>query len=165
MPAGWRVLVVEDRSLIAGKVVRVLQAAGCIPVGPMPTLAAGEALVGTERLDAAVLDIDLRGEAVYPLAELLRRHGVPLLFLTGYGQAALPQAWQGVPLVAKPFEPAVLLAALGRLRAGQPAPVEETACRETSSDIALRAWDTIRQSRNIVMETRVLREVNRTEPQ
>lgn len=89
---GLRILVVEDRGLIAGKIVRALEAAGCVLLGPAATLEAGFALLADagDRPDAAVLDIDLRGELVYPLAEALQARGVPLLFVTGFAANAIP---------------------------------------------------------------------------
>ena len=112
--AGLRVLVAEDRSLIAAKIVQILRRAGCAPVGPVATLRAGLDLTRREEVtvDAAVLDIDLRGETVYPLAEALRARGAPFLFLTGYGKPVTPAPWRDVVRIEKPFDEAVLLGGL-----------------------------------------------------
>ena len=85
--AGRRILVAEDRGLIAVKVAQVLRGAGCVVVGPVGTLAAGLEIARRDDglPDAGVLDIDLHGEQVFPLAEALRARRVPSLFLTGYG--------------------------------------------------------------------------------
>ncbi len=100
-----RVLVVEDNGIIASKIVQLMARSGCRVVGPVATLAAALDLAQQKNsiLDAALLDIDLRGEAVYPLAEVLEARGVPFLFLTGYEQPAIPETWRGMPRIEKPF--------------------------------------------------------------
>jgi CheY-like chemotaxis protein len=82
-----RILVVEDSSLIARKIEQVLLQAGYEVVGPAPTLKVALSKLQFE-LNAAVLDIDLRGEAVYPLAERLQELGTPFMFLTGFHELA-----------------------------------------------------------------------------
>jgi hypothetical protein len=110
-------------------------------------------------LDAAILDIDLRGEAVYPLAEALLAQGTPFCFLTGYYEWALPTAWRGTPRVEKPFEASALLDALQKIVTGGSARTspELTA----ASGLLGRGSETarlIRESRNLMMESRILRE-------
>jgi DNA-binding response OmpR family regulator len=120
--AGRRVLVAEDRSLIATKVVQILRRADCVVVEAVATLQAGLDLTRREdvALDAAVLDIDLRGEPVYPLAEALQGRGVPFLFLTGYGELVIPVPWRGVARLEKPFDEAALLGGLHAAIAARP---------------------------------------------
>ena len=157
---GLRVLVMEDRSLIAAKVVEALHEVGCIPVGPAATLQAG--LEFAQRpdicIDVAVLDIDLRGSLVYPLAEMLRLRGVPLLFLTGYGTNAIPTTWSQVVRVEKPFESTTFIEALISIVSGE---ADQVSCtvpigRPTVEGME-QGWDIIRHSRNMVMEARLLR--------
>jgi DNA-binding response OmpR family regulator len=157
---GLHVLVMEDRGLIAAKVMEVLYEVGCVPVGPAATLQAGLAVMKREDvgIDAAVLDIDLRGSPVYPLAEALRSRGIPLLFLTGYGANALPDVWRGAVRVEKPFEATTLIAALVSALADHPdqAGGGVTIDRYVTGGIE-QGWDVIRHSRNMVMEARLLR--------
>src|SRR5690348_6702339 len=119
-----RILIVEDRYLLAKETDRMLRRLGCEPVGPAADLAGAFALLAREldgaggggRLDAAVLDVDLGdGETVFPLAEELHRHGVPFLLATGYGSPAIPEAWRAIPRIEKPFAARDFAAALRAL--------------------------------------------------
>ena len=86
---GKRILVVEDEALIAAMVEDMLAELGAVVVGPATTLAKGLALAGSEVLDAAVLDVNIRDERIDPVAALLRSRGVPMVFATGYGASAV----------------------------------------------------------------------------
>lgn len=100
---GVRVLLVEDQMIVAMQIEDMLRAVGCKVVGPVGTLQAAIALAHEEALDAAVLDINLDGEEVYPAAEELHARGVPFMFATGYGQSTLPEKWRDQPRLSKPF--------------------------------------------------------------
>ena len=102
--AGRRVLLVEDELMLALDVEIALTEEGAEVIGPIDDLAVGLALLDREPvLDAAVLDIDLHGEDVFPLAERLRARGVPFLFHTGHGdRTALARHFAGVPVCTKP---------------------------------------------------------------
>jgi CheY-like chemotaxis protein len=121
--AGRRILLVEDEPLVALDVEETLRGLGCQVVGPAATLAEALRLVeGAAPLpDAAVLDVNLGGQAAFPVADLLVRQGVPVVFATGYSE--LPGGWtsdggQGrTALLRKPVDRAALAAALGRLLA------------------------------------------------
>ena len=115
-----RVLLAEDEPLVAMELESQLQALGFTVVGPASTLQEALQLVGEDvALDAAVLDVNLRGQAVFPVADLLVRRGVPVVFATGYG--ALPGGWatgggQGrTALLRKPLTRGALAAALRNL--------------------------------------------------
>ena len=101
---GRRVLLVEDELLLALDIAMALEDEGAEVVGPIDDLAQGLSLLEREPLlDAAILDIDLHGEDVFPLAERLRARGVPFLFHTGHGdRAAIARHFEGVPLCTKP---------------------------------------------------------------
>ena len=102
--SGRRVLVVEDESLVAMLLETILEDMGCLPVGPASTVEEGLAMaVDDERLDAALLDVNVAGREVFPIANALRERGVPFVFSTGYGEGGLPDDWRGHPTVQKPF--------------------------------------------------------------
>jgi DNA-binding NarL/FixJ family response regulator len=98
---GLRVLVVEDEPVVAMCLEDILETLGCQTVGPAARLADGLALAEQEPLGAAILDINLAGERSTPIAEALRRRGVPFAFASGYG--AVPEGFETLPLIAKPY--------------------------------------------------------------
>lgn len=100
---GVRVLLVEDQMIVAMQIEDMLHAAGCEVVGPVGTLQAAITLAHAEALDAAVLDIDLDGEKVYPAAEELQARGIPFILATGYGESTLPEKWRNRPRLSKPY--------------------------------------------------------------
>ncbi len=112
--AGKRVLVVEDELLVALLVEDVLAAAGCIVVGPFSRLPEALAAARIEPVDAALLDVNIAGESVFPVAHVLDERGVPFLFVTGYGQAALPKDRPNWVACTKPFHPDHLTDCLAR---------------------------------------------------
>src|SRR3546814_16007683 len=86
------------------EVEATILSAGGVVVGPTGRLEEALRLARKDPLDAAVLDINLNGEMVFPLAETLRRRGVPFVFMTGYeGGAVLPPSLQDAPCVSKPL--------------------------------------------------------------
>ncbi len=102
--AGKRILVVEDESLIAMLLEMALQDEGCIVVGPASRVAeALELAVDGQHLDGALLDVNLAGEAVFPVAEALASRAVPFLLLSGYGDQAVPEG-RNWPIRGKPFD-------------------------------------------------------------
>ena len=103
MLAGKHILVVEDEYLIASDVRRALEAEHAKVVGPVGDLGQALELVADERIDAAILDVNLGGTDSYGLADRLQAQAVPYMFLTGYDEWSLPDSHQAVPYVAKPF--------------------------------------------------------------
>ena len=112
--AGKRVLVVEDELLVALLVEDTLAEAGCIVVGPFARVRDALAAVQAETVDVALLDVNVAGERVFPVAYALEERGVPFLFLTGYGEAALPRDRPGWDACSKPFYPKQLTDELAR---------------------------------------------------
>ncbi len=84
-----RILVVEDEFLIAMELDFMLKTAGYQVLGPVPDVGAALGLLRAERPDAAVLDVNLAGEWVTPVAEVLRAMSVPFVLSSGYGVADL----------------------------------------------------------------------------
>ena len=112
--AGRRILVVEDEMMIAMLVEDMLTELGCSVVGPAHALAEALALAQSEPgLDAALLDVNLAGQPVFPVADALREKGVPAVFSTGYGDAGLRDIDRGSPVLQKPFRAGDLARALG----------------------------------------------------
>lgn len=110
---GRRVLVVEDELMISMLVEDMLSDLGCSVVGPAHELAAALALAnGPEGIDAALLDVNLGGQSVFPVADALRARGVPSIFSTGYGEAGLRDVDRGAPVLQKPFRAGDLARAL-----------------------------------------------------
>ena len=108
-----RVLLVEDRYLLATGMADEFARLGVETVGPAGSVKQALELVEHGgRLDAAVLDINLRGEVVYPVADALRARGVPFVFVTGYEQQAIPEGYRNVVSFRKPIDPARILSTL-----------------------------------------------------
>jgi len=102
--AGRRVLVVEDEYLAALTTIDFLESLGCRVVGPASRLPAALQLARTETVDAAVLDINLAGTMIWPVARELLSRGVPYLFLSAYSlQNMIPAKFASAPCLAKPL--------------------------------------------------------------
>lgn len=99
-----KVLVVEDEYFLADDLSETLRSLGAEVAGPAPTMDQAFALLERGDVQAAVLDINLRGEAVFALAEALRRMAVPFVFATGYDEAAIPESYRDVPRWEKPLD-------------------------------------------------------------
>jgi len=102
---GKRVLLVEDEIALVLSLQLQLREMGFQVIGPAATLHTGLDLAEREDLDGALLDVNLRGERSFPIAERLRARGVPVIIMTGYGRAILPHRLRALPFLAKPFAP------------------------------------------------------------
>jgi DNA-binding response OmpR family regulator len=101
---GLRILVAEDNLLVADLICEGLESFGCIAVGPVVRVQAALDLAAVESLDGALLDVNLAGEFSFPVATALGARNVPVVFLTGYDDAAMfPPELQSMPRIAKPF--------------------------------------------------------------
>ena len=102
---GRRILVVEDEYMMAEDLRYDLEEAGDQVIGPVPSVADALRLLATEMsIDAAILDVNLRGEKAYPVADVLRERTIPFVLATGYEQWALPEAYKDVPRCDKPVD-------------------------------------------------------------
>ena len=98
---GRRILVVEDVGIIAHGYRILLKSAGAEVVGPALELEVAERLAQQEDLSAALLDIWVNGDGVWPVARLLDKKAVPFVFCTGQNDC-LPREWGGRPVLVKP---------------------------------------------------------------
>jgi DNA-binding response OmpR family regulator len=112
---GLRILIAEDDFLLAEIVVRALNRAGCVVVGPAARCDRAVELAGRSDLDVALLDINLHGEHCYPAARLLLARKVPFAFMTAYSRSYIPRELASVAVLAKPFEMTELLEMVAKL--------------------------------------------------
>jgi DNA-binding response OmpR family regulator len=108
----YRILIVEDEAMIALDLEMALIHAGCTVVGPMASLAQALGHLDDAPFDAALLDVNLNGELIFPLAELLAARRIPFVFMTGYAELILPLHFRQRPICRKPCDPRRPLKAL-----------------------------------------------------
>jgi CheY-like chemotaxis protein len=117
--AGRRILVGEDKYLIARDLEHTLLDAGCAEVMLAPSIVDCEDIRAHTALDAAVLDLQLRDGDAGAFARTLRSDGIPVLLITGYEQSTIPDDLADVPMLAKPFSRPQLLARLTEVLAAR----------------------------------------------
>ena len=105
---GKRVLVVEDSPVIAVDCERMLEEWGCTVVGPTGSMATAIELSEQEELDAAIVDVNIRGGKAFPLLKILERRGIPFLLASGYADWSMPDEWADRPRLPKPYKPEAL---------------------------------------------------------
>lgn len=121
--AGRRVLLVEDEYFIVVELHSALEARGAEVIGPAATVKDALALLaGAGHLDGAVLDINLRGELAYPVADALLARGIPFVFTTGYDEAVIPPRFTRIARCEKPANPVKVAEALFARDAGRGGP-------------------------------------------
>jgi len=114
--SGCRVLVIEDEYFLADDMVRLLRELDAKIVGPFGEVGdALEFVKGGGQVDVALLDINLRGEMIYPVAEELRRRDIPFIFTSGYERKPLPAEYDDVPMLEKPVDDGAVQLALCQL--------------------------------------------------
>jgi len=102
---GRRVLVVEDDYDQAREMAAAIEKHGGEVVGPYPDIEAAFLSLQKAEVDAAVLDIRLAAEDVFPLADLLREKAVPFFFITGFDRDVLPKRFREEQMIRKPVAP------------------------------------------------------------
>jgi two-component SAPR family response regulator len=100
---GLRVLVVEDEAAISMLLEDMLMDFGCEIVGPAARLSTALDMANRESFDLAILDVNLAGDPIYPVAEALTGRNLPFVFSTGYGGAGIKDPYRDRPVVQKPF--------------------------------------------------------------
>ena len=109
---GLKVLVVEDEMLVSMLVEDMLADLGCTVVGPAAELEEAMSLAQSADIDLALLDVNLGGRPIFPVADALKARGVPFAFASGYGEAGLSEDHRGAAVLQKPFREADLAKAL-----------------------------------------------------
>ena len=99
---GKKILIVEDEAMVSVFLEDALQEIGCIVVGVAAGAGDATAIINSQVLDAAILDVNLGSGTSHDIARILQRKGVPFIFATGYGAGA-PAEFAGVPFLTKPF--------------------------------------------------------------
>lgn len=105
--ADLRILIVEDKAIVAIEIERMLTELKCRIVGggPVPRLQKALAMVREHagEIDGVLLDVNLNGEECYPIAEQLDALGIPFILMTGYGSPSIPAQHRRRPRLTKPF--------------------------------------------------------------
>jgi CheY-like chemotaxis protein len=101
--SGVRVLLVEDEGTVAMMIEDMLAELGCELVASVGSLAKALRIASDEQIDVAILDVNVAGEPVFVVAEVLRGRGVPILFSTGYGAVGIGAEFKCHPVLGKPF--------------------------------------------------------------
>jgi ActR/RegA family two-component response regulator len=111
--SGVNVLIVEDQYLIADEMSRAVTALGGKVVGPCPTVEAAIARLEAEPVGFALLDLNLRGEQVLPVADALNARNIPFAFATGYEDWVIPPEYRRHLRIQKPVSDVALRKAIG----------------------------------------------------
>ncbi|MEQ1754434.1 MAG: response regulator [Micropepsaceae bacterium] len=114
-PVGLRILIVEDEMIPALDLSEIVEAYGCLAIIATRVVPA-VLLVANQVFDAAILDINVSGEAVYPVADELAKHRTPFVFATGYGVESLSETFRKHPIMGKPYSALHVEAALSEIR-------------------------------------------------
>ena len=109
-----RILLVEDEALIALMLEDMVESMGCAVTGLAPRVGLGVTMAESGDFDLAILDVNVAGENIEPVALALAARGLPFIFATGYGEAGVPLRYRDRPVVAKPFRSEQLEAAIQR---------------------------------------------------
>jgi len=109
---GLRILIVEDSPVIALATEDMLRAFGYVPLGPAGNMASALELAESEEMDAAIVDLNIRGTKSFTLLSILDRRDVPFLIISGYADWKMPEEWSGRPRLQKPFSETQLQAKL-----------------------------------------------------
>ena len=109
------VLIVEDEPVLALGIARLLRLHGFDIAGCVGSVSKALAVINEVDCDIAVLDVNLRGETVMPVAELLRQRGRPFVFISGYDRADLKAIFSDATVFPKPFDAGELIAVLRQI--------------------------------------------------
>lgn len=113
--AGRQVMVVEDEYFLADDIRRELDSLGARIIGPVGEIEEASTLLQSEPVDAAVLDVNVANEMIFPFARQLRSRNVPFLFTTGYDRSVVGPEFDNVQLLVKPVDAEELVRELSNL--------------------------------------------------
>jgi CheY-like chemotaxis protein len=116
MSSNWSLLVVEDEPLIAMLLVDLLDELGCMVAAQASSVAEGLDRANDTRFDAALLDVNLRGQPVWPLADALQEKGIRFVLATGYDGGQTQRRYPCAAVLAKPYALQNLQQALDALK-------------------------------------------------
>ena len=112
---GLRLLIVEDEALVSMMIHDLVSDAGAEVVGQAANVETAMSVIDTEPVDGAILDVNLGGERVDPVADELRARKIPFLFVTGYGRSGIGERFPSAAVITKPFDDDKLLETVGRV--------------------------------------------------
>ena len=118
---GNRILLVEDEILVAMMMKDILSELGFVVIGPFSRLPEAMVAAVHEEIDAGIIDVNLGGEFVYPVADVLTARKIPFVFVTGYGVESIDGRFGHVPIVKKPVQRQVLQQIFVPAASGDPA--------------------------------------------
>jgi two-component sensor histidine kinase/CheY-like chemotaxis protein len=121
LETGNRVLLVEDEILVAMMMKDILTELGFSVIGPFSRLAEAMVAAVHDNIDAGIIDVNLGGEFVYPVADVLAARNIPFVFITGYGVESIDSRFDYVPIVKKPVQRQVLQKIFVPAENGEPA--------------------------------------------
>lgn len=114
---GLKVFLVEDEAIIRMTVADMLRAMGHSIAAEAGHMREAMALARSAEFDLAVLDLNVGGQMIFPVADLILTRGLPFIFATGYGQGVSPKRFQDRPALRKPLSSEALSTAINQLRA------------------------------------------------
>jgi DNA-binding response OmpR family regulator len=115
--AARHVLVIEDEMMVAMGLEMALEDAGYAVVGPFGRIDQAIEAARSGHMEIALLDVNVRGDEVFPVADILAARGVPFAFLTGYGRETLPARFAANRILSKPFQVSQLMATVRAMSA------------------------------------------------
>lgn len=113
--SGCRVLIVEDEHLLAMDLEDALKTYGARIIGPYGELDAACRRAARDHFDVGIIDINLRNEAAYPVADELMRQRIPFCFCTGYHASVVPRRFMGARVFQKPYDTSEVVKHIGLL--------------------------------------------------
>ncbi len=122
---GGSIMLVEDEAIVALALNDALVDLGFSVLGPFTRVADARRALQDNKIDAAILDVNLNGELVYSLADTLAARKIPFVFATGYGVESIEPRFSHVPVLQKPIEKDMLTRIFVRSDSAQVSPVRE----------------------------------------
>jgi len=98
-----RILIIEDSPVIALAIEEMLRTISHVPLGPIGNMASALEFAESEQMDAAIVDLNIRGTKTFTLLSILDRRAIPFLIITGYADWKMPDEWVGRARLQKPF--------------------------------------------------------------